>query len=129
MLVVGGAGSIGSELVSQLLRLGASDVAVADSSELGVYQLGQAHEGESRLRLHLVDAKDRTPPARVFAAHRPDVVFHAAAYKQCRSVERSHAAARRAINNVLAMRNCVAEPTSTRVKKFVLISTDKAVDP
>jgi FlaA1/EpsC-like NDP-sugar epimerase len=126
-LVVGGAGSIGSELVNQLLRLGCAGVAVVDASELGLYQLEQRHEGNPRLTLHMLDAKDRVLLERVFAAHRPDVVFHAAAYKHVHLVEQNPVPA--VLNNVAAVRAAADLAHEHGARQFVFVSTDKAVRP
>jgi FlaA1/EpsC-like NDP-sugar epimerase len=130
VLVTGGGGSIGAELCRQIGRLNPERLVIYDASELNVYQI------ERELKTLLPDLKthallgdvcDRARLEQVFAEFRPSLVLHAAAYKHVPMLESQ---ARQAVrNNVLGTRNTAAVATRHGCKTFVLISTDKAVNP
>ncbi len=130
ILVTGGGGSIGSELCRQIARRGPRALIVFELSEHKLYEI----EMELRRRwpgLNLVlilgDVRDEVLVDRVMVTQQPDVIFHAAAYKHVPMLERQVRAA--VANNVLGTR-CVARSASRHgVGRFVLISTDKAVNP
>ncbi len=132
VLITGGGGSIGSELCRQVARLGAASLTILDSCEYNLYRI--AHEisaggPELRLRLRplLGDCGDAVAVERAFAQARPDVVFHAAAYKHVPLLEEQLREAVR--NNVLATETVAAAADRHRCAGLVLISTDKAVNP
>ena len=132
VLITGGGGSIGSELCRQVARLGAASLTILDSCEYNLYRI--AHEisaggPELRLRLRplLGDCGDAVAVERAFAQARPDVVFHAAAYKHVPLLEEQLREAVR--NNVLATEIVAAAADRHRCAGLVLISTDKAVNP
>jgi FlaA1/EpsC-like NDP-sugar epimerase len=128
VLVIGGGGSIGSELVSQLLRLDCQKVVVADSSELNLHEMLQRFRGDStQLEIHLVDAKERNGLAAIFAQSRPQIVFDAAAYKHVDLVESSPAVG--VLNNIASMRNCADLAQEFGCEQFIFVSSDKAVRP
>ncbi len=131
VLVTGGAGSIGSELCRQILALRPERLIVLDQSEFGVFEMQQElaarGDGGSALAFVVADVVDRTATGRVFAEHRPDIVFHAAAYKHVPLLEDlPHEAIR---NNVLGTKTVVDLAVEHGAGRFVLISTDKAVRP
>jgi FlaA1/EpsC-like NDP-sugar epimerase len=130
VLVTGGAGSIGSELCRQLARLGPRRLVVLDQNEFGLYtideQLREAHP-DLDFTISLRDVCDRPAMERLFADERPDVVFHAAAYKHVPMLERQMREAVR--NNVLGARHVAECSVANSVGTVVLISTDKAVNP
>jgi len=130
ILVTGAGGSIGSELCRQIARLEPETLAIFDNSEFNLYniELELAAKYPS-LRLHIVLGDICDPPAvaRVFADSNPHVVFHAAAYKHVPMLE---AKAREAVrNNVLGTQNLALAAAEHHCDTFVLISTDKAVNP
>jgi FlaA1/EpsC-like NDP-sugar epimerase len=130
VLVSGGGGSIGSELVRQIARLEPACVAVLDNGEFNLYSID--HElrqlfPQLKVRRVLADVRDEAAVTRAFAEIRPSVVFHAAAYKHVPMLEDQIREAVR--NNVLGTRNVAMAAVGVEVESFVLISTDKAVNP
>jgi FlaA1/EpsC-like NDP-sugar epimerase len=128
ILVIGGGGSIGSELVSQLLRLDCQKIVVADSSELNLHEMLERFHGDSaQLEIHLMDAKERNSLAALFADSSPQIVFDAAAYKHVDLVESSPAVG--VFNNIASMRNCADLAQEFGCEQFIFVSSDKAVRP
>ncbi len=130
VLVTGAAGSIGSELCRQLAGHAPERVVLFDRHENGMFGL----EAELRTRFPEVqlvpilgDVLLPDQLGTVFAAERPDIVFHAAAYKHVPLAELNVLEAVR--NNVLGTRNVAEAAIAQGVKEFVLVSTDKAVRP
>lgn len=130
VLVTGAAGSIGSELVRQIARFNPRDVVILDREENNLYLFErELVVAFPELRVHTVVADIRFPDRleRVMQAFRPEVVFHAAAYKHVPVMETNPGEA--ILNNVGGTRNLVALAEKYGVKRFVNISTDKAVHP
>ena len=130
VLVTGGGGSIGSELCRQVARLGAQSLTIVEQSEYNLYRIGRELRSdypELLLECVLCDCGDRVAMQEVFGETRPQVVFHAAAYKHVPMLQRQLRAAFR--NNVLGTRTVADLANEFRVGCFVLISTDKAVNP
>ena len=130
VLVTGAGGSIGSELVRQVVQLGAERVILLDSSERNLFEiareLGPLGEGE-RCELCLGDIRDRERLNDIFARFGPNLVFHAAAYKH---VALSEINVRETfLTNVLGTLNVLECATAFKCQRVVSISTDKAVDP
>lgn len=131
VLVSGAGGSIGSELCRQIARFGPARLVLIDSSEFALYQiddeLGGAFPDLAR-RCWASDVRDAARVDEVFAAEQPAVVFHAAAYKHVPLMEHVNAwqAVRTNALGTLTMANLACQHG---VDKFVLISTDKAVNP
>lgn len=131
ILVTGAGGSIGSELCRQLSRFEPACIVLLETSEFALYMIEQWF-GEHRPEVHIVrlagDVKDESRMAQVFAEHRPQVVFHAAAYKHVPLMEVGNAwqAVR---NNVLGTLVVARAARDAGADRFVLISTDKAVNP
>ncbi len=130
VLVTGSAGSIGSEICRQLLKLAPTRLVVLDRSETGQFFL----ERELRrlapdvtIDTVIADTTDRQRLDAVFAEYRPNIVFHAAAYKHVPLMEQHPGEAVK--NIVLATRNLVDVAEQFDVSAFVMISTDKAVNP
>ena len=130
VLVTGGAGSIGSELCRQLARVGVKRLVVLEQNEHGLYQI----ERELREKFPalgfeflLGDVCDRALVEHVFSVWRPQVVFHAAAYKHVPLVERQVREGIR--NNVIGTWVVAAAAAAAGSERMVLISTDKAVRP
>lgn len=124
ILVTGGCGSIGSEIVRQLVGLGPKRVRVLDNNETGQWRLEQTLA--SPLIRHLLgDIRDRARVAR--AMEGVDIVFHAAALKHVPLCEYNPYEA--VHTNVIGTQNVIEAAISMGVKKFIGISTDKAVNP
>lgn len=124
ILVTGGAGSIGREIVKELLNLNPSVVRVLDNSEEGLWELDQEVKDE-RLRFLLGDIRDVDRLRR--AIENVDVVFHAAAVKHVPICEYNPFDAIK--TNVLGTQNIVDVSLDEEVEKMVAISTDKAANP
>ncbi|MGA0586690.1 polysaccharide biosynthesis protein [Dyella sp. KRB-257] len=130
VLVTGGGGSIGAELCRQVARLGAQSLTVVENSEYNLYRIDRelaADYPELILDGVLADCGDRVAMAHAFAEYRPQVVFHAAAYKHVPLLQNQLRTGFR--NNVLATRHVAELAHEHGVECFVLISTDKAVNP
>jgi FlaA1/EpsC-like NDP-sugar epimerase len=127
ILVTGAGGSIGSELCRQIIRFGPRQLVFLEQSEFALYSMEQEFAGQP-VSCVMGDVKDATRMDAVFAEHRPDVVFHAAAYKHVPLMERANAweAVR---NNVQGTLNVARAALACGTREFVLISTDKAVNP
>jgi FlaA1/EpsC-like NDP-sugar epimerase len=130
VLVTGAGGSIGSELSRQIARLAPSALVLVDHAEDNLFAITRELV-EDRHVLHaapvLADCKEEERMREVFAEHRPDVVFHAAAYKHVGLVEANPVEAVR--NNALATRVMARVAGDSGTAVFVLVSTDKAVNP
>lgn len=129
VLVTGGAGSIGRILVKRALELGAEAVLVADLSEFGIFQLDQLIEEEDRDRLtsRIVDVTDRRHMMRLVGEFKPAIIFHAAALKHVPLLEENWEAAIQ--TNIFGTLACAEVAAKCGVPQFLLISSDKAVDP
>ena len=127
VLVTGAAGSIGSELTRMLAGLAPRRLVLVDNNESGLFDIAE----ELRMNLSidirevLLSIADREPLLQLFADERPDLVFHAAAYKHVPMLEAYPAQA--VITNVIGTHNTLQCAEAAGVKRFVLISTDKAV--
>jgi FlaA1/EpsC-like NDP-sugar epimerase len=131
VMVTGAGGSIGSELCRQLARFAPQRLILFEQSEFALYTLDQwfaSHLPEVSITSLAGDVKDSARLEEVFSAWRPEAVFHAAAYKHVPLMEVGNAwqAVR---NNVLGTLRLAEAACHHRVARFVLISTDKAVNP
>src|SRR3954465_15034002 len=130
VLVTGAGGSIGSELCRQISRVGPKRLVLLDNAENSLFEIRRELEHDrhfTRTAAVLADIKDATRMREIFDEHRPAVVFHAAAYKHVPLMEENPVEAVR--NNAVATRIVSAAAGETGVKRFVLVSTDKAVSP
>jgi FlaA1/EpsC-like NDP-sugar epimerase len=130
VLVTGAAGSIGSELCRQIALLGPRMLVVLDNNETGLFDLerGLIENGlRSPYRMVLGDITDMAKLERVFADVRPQVIFHAAAYKHVPILEAHPEEA--IFVNVQGTLNLCSVAAESKVERFVFISTDKAVHP
>lgn len=130
VIVTGAAGSIGSEICRQVLEYRPARLVLLDHSENGLFFLEREltpWRGETELIPCLAGIKDAARLRSVFGGYRPDVVFHAAAHKHVPLVEANPGEAVK--NNVLGTRTVADEAVRCRARAFVLISTDKAVNP
>jgi FlaA1/EpsC-like NDP-sugar epimerase len=130
VLVTGAGGSIGSELVRQIAGAGPRRLILADNSEFNLYQIEmdllERYPG-LRFSRHLVDVTDTPAVTALFRDQRPGIVFHAAAYKHVPMLEDQVRAAVR--NNVRGTQIVAEAAAAWSCERFVLISTDKAVNP
>ncbi len=128
VLVTGGGGSIGGELVRQILRYGPAEVVILDHAELALFEMErELARPPVPVRTVLADVRDRRRIAGLFAALRPELVFHAAALKHVPIVERNPREG--VLTNVVGTRNVADAAVACGALGMVLISTDKAVNP
>lgn len=130
VLITGAGGSIGSELCRQVAQQAPKMLILLDQAETPLYAIDLKLRGKyPQLELHpvIVDVRDRNRLERVFGLYQPEVVFHAAAYKHVPMMEDNPEEA--ILNNVLGMCNLIWVAERHEVDRFVLISTDKAVNP
>ena len=130
VLVTGAGGSIGSELCRQLITLGPKRLILVDHAENNLFEIDRelVHERDfASVVPVLADVKNRARIKRVFDDYKPGVVFHAAAYKHVPLIEANPLEAIR--NNVIATRVAAEVAQQAGTAAFVLVSTDKAVDP
>ena len=131
VLISGGGGSIGSELCRQIAKIGPKRLVVLDVYENGAYDVQQElkikHGKDLDLCVEIVTITDKGQLERVFRTHRPDVVIHAAAHKHVPLMEDNCCEAEK--NNVFGTRKLVDVAESCGCRKFIMVSTDKAVNP
>jgi len=131
LLVTGAGGSIGGELCRQLARFNPESIILVENNEFALYMIDSWFK-EHQPHVHVLaltgDVKDSSRMRQIFAEHRPQVVFHAAAYKHVPMMEVGNAwqALR---NNVLGTYVVAEQAMRHHAERFVLISTDKAVNP
>ncbi|HEY3313991.1 MAG TPA: nucleoside-diphosphate sugar epimerase/dehydratase [Bacillota bacterium] len=130
VLVTGASGSIGSELCRQVAGLAPRLLVLLSNEENGLYELElelrRSLPGQA-MAVVVADIRDRAKMARVFNDLRPDVVFHAAAHKHVPLMELEPDEAVK--TNIAGTRNVAELAVACKVKRFVFISTDKAVNP
>ena len=131
VLITGAGGSIGSELCRQVARFAPRRLVLVELSEFNLYsieqELTERFAGIELVRL-IGDVKDLQHLRHIFSVWRPQVVFHAAAYKHVPLME-DHNAAAALRNNTLGTYHAALAAAEVGVERFVLISTDKAVNP
>ena len=131
ILITGGGGSIGSELARQIAGCGPSRLVLLDVYENGVYDIQQElvsrYGKRLNLRVEIASVCDRGKMEKIFADHTPDIVLHAAAHKHVPLMERNVCEA--VSNNVFGTLNVVELCEKYNVGRFIMISTDKAVNP
>jgi len=136
VLVTGGGGSIGGELCRQIWRCNPAELIIMGHGENSIFNIFnelRVEQDEPGLSTHrslqpvIADIRSSQRLRVVFARYRPQVVFHAAAHKHVPLMERNPAEA--ITNNVLGTRNVLRAALTADVERFVMISTDKAVNP
>lgn len=128
--MTGAAGSIGSELVRQLIQYRPSLIILCDKAETPMHDFHleiQERYKTANVKAYLGDITDRQRMEHLFEVYNPQIVFHAAAYKHVPLMEDNPSIA--VINNVLGTRILAELAVANDVEKFVMISTDKAVNP
>ena len=131
VFVTGAGGSIGSELCRQIIEFGPRTLVMFELSELALYKMEQelaSKFSEISLVFLIGDVRDAARLEQVFSEYEPAVVFHAAAYKHVPLLEH-HNTWQAIRNNVLGTWSVATAAQRHNVKKFILISTDKAVNP
>ncbi|HIC73243.1 MAG TPA: polysaccharide biosynthesis protein, partial [Alphaproteobacteria bacterium] len=130
VLITGAGGSIGSELCRQVVQLNPASLILLEQNEFNLYTIAQEIDSmqcDIPLHARLGDVCDETGVRLVFAEYEPDIVFHAAAYKHVPSLQGQ---LREAVRNNLVGTEVMARVScESGCKQFVLISTDKAVNP
>lgn len=131
VLVTGGGGSIGSELCRQIVRFGPKQLIVLDIYENNAYDIQQElrlkYGAALDLRVEIASVRDKERIYSIFETLRPEIVFHAAAHKHVPLMENNPAEAIK--NNVFGTYHVVRAAERFGAEKFVMISTDKAVNP
>ena len=131
VLVTGGGGSIGSELCRQIAKCSPKKLVIIDIYENNAYDIQQElirkYGSSLDLDVEIASVRDRVRMEHLFDFYRPDIVFHAAAHKHVPLMERSATEAIK--NNVLGTYNTADMAEKYGVEKFILVSTDKAVNP
>ena len=131
VMVTGGGGSIGSELCRQIWAYGAKRLVIVDVYENSTYNIQQEllrkYGRDIDLFAEIVSITDKGELEKVFMQHKPDLIFHAAAHKHVPLMESEPVEAVK--NNVFGTLNVVELAAKYKVKKFIMISTDKAVNP
>lgn len=129
ILISGAAGSIGSEIVRQLTNFPV-ELILLDAAETPLYNIENELEDKYpnvHKNIIIASVTDKNVLKEVFAKYKPQIVFHAAAYKHVPMMERSPYEA--AYNNIIGTKNIADTALETGVEKFIMISTDKAVNP
>ena len=130
VLITGACGSIGSEIVRQVAQYGASKIILFDQAETPMHDVGlemKKYHPDADVELFMGDVRDRDRLEEAFSKFRPCYVFHAAAYKHVPMMEINPTEA--ILANVMGTRNVADLALKYDVYKFVMISTDKAVNP
>jgi FlaA1/EpsC-like NDP-sugar epimerase len=131
VMITGAGGSIGSELCRQVARFGPRRLVLFEQNEFALYNIEQEFAGRQP-QVPVVsaagDVKDAARVEQVIRAHSPSVIFHAAAYKHVPLMENENAW-QAVLNNVAGTHTTARAALACGVEKFVLISTDKAVNP
>lgn len=132
ILVSGGGGSIGSEICRQIMEMKVKKLIILDMYENTTYELKNELNNKFKDKINeieviIMSVLDRSRLKRIFNLYKPDIVFHAAAYKHVPLMEKSPAEAIK--NNIFGTLNVASLSNEFNVEKFILISTDKAVNP
>ena len=131
ILITGGGGSIGSELCRQLAKMGPKKIIILDIYENGAYDVQQelkiAYGSVIDLQIEICSITNRKALRKVFETYHPDIVINAAAHKHVPLME--HNCVEAVCNNVFGTRNLVELCEELHVPRFMMVSTDKAVNP
>ena len=125
ILITGGAGSIGTEITKQIAKSNPKKIIILDHSEFNIYRISKVIE-KSKIKLILGDIKDLSLVKDIIDKYKIDYIFHAAAYKHVKFLEKNIYSAVK--NNIIGTYNLLKAIKGKQIK-FVFISTDKAVNP
>ena len=130
VMVTGAGGSIGSELCRQIIKYNPAHLLLCDRYENSTYEIDlalRAEERETTITTTIGDIQDRVFLEQLFARHAPQIIFHAAAYKHVPLMEANAVEAVK--NNIFGTKNLLDTASRHCAENFILISTDKAVNP
>lgn len=130
IFITGAAGSIGSEITRQVLKYEPKEVTILDINENDTYFLElfiREKYPEIKLNVEIASIRDKVKIDYLFDKYKPEIVFHAAAHKHVPLMERNPEEAIK--NNVFGTKNLIEASIENNIEKFILISTDKAVNP
>jgi FlaA1/EpsC-like NDP-sugar epimerase len=130
VLITGAAGSIGSEIVWQVLEFNPKKLIIVDQAETPLHHISlEIEKSQKKVKVITIisDIRNKSSLEKVFEEYQPDVIFHAAAYKHVPLMESNPCQA--IYTNVLGTKNVADLAVQFGVKKFVMVSTDKAVNP
>lgn len=130
ILITGAAGSIGSEMARQILNFNPSKIILLDQAESPLYELEmELHEKfpDSSFEVVIGDIRNKERLANVFRTFKPHLVYHAAAYKHVPMMENNPSES--ILTNIFGTKNVADLSVEYSVQKFVMVSTDKAVNP
>lgn len=127
VLITGAGGSIGAELAKQVANFNPAKLLLLDNNENGIYYLDIELKGKTKVLPIIADIKDKQKIDLVFQEFKPEIVFHAAAHKHIPLMELFPEEAVK--NNLTGTKNLVDAAKQNGTKKFVFISSDKAVKP
>ncbi len=131
ILITGGGGSIGSELCRQIARMQPKQLVILDVYENGAYDIQQelkiAYGNKLNLQVEIASVCDRAGLKKIFETYHPDILLHAAAHKHVPLME--HNCCKAVKNNVFGTLNTVELAEQYGVSRFIMVSTDKAVNP
>jgi FlaA1/EpsC-like NDP-sugar epimerase len=127
--ITGAAGSIGSEMVRQVAAYGPERIILIDQAESPLYEIEREIKAKlaGRVIPYLADITNRARISAIFEENKPEIIYHAAAYKHVPLVEGNPSEAIHC--NILGTKNLADLAIEFRIKKFVMVSTDKAVNP
>ncbi|MDO5332230.1 MAG: nucleoside-diphosphate sugar epimerase/dehydratase, partial [Bacillota bacterium] len=131
ILITGGGGSIGSELCRQIAKMEPKQLVIVDIYENGAYDVQQelkiAYKDNLKLNVEIASVCDEQAMDKVFSEYKPDIVIHAAAHKHVPLMEKNICEA--ISNNVFGTNMVVKKTEEYKASKFIMVSTDKAVNP
>lgn len=130
ILVTGAAGSIGSEIIRQIIKFKPAKIILLDNSETSMFKIKEELKlilGQIEVLYYLNSVTDKIIVEKIFSLHKIDIVFHAAAYKHVNMMEENPRTA--IVNNVYGNKLIIDYSIKNDINTFVLISSDKAVNP
>ena len=127
ILVTGGAGSIGSEIINQLKEFKNINIIGIDNSEINLFNAINKFKNYPNVQFYLTDITDKNLLDQFFDKHKIDIIFNAAAFKHVPIFEDNPYSGFK--NNVLGCNNLVQKAIEKNIDKFILVSSDKAVNP
>ena len=130
ILITGAAGSIGSELSRQVAKFEPAKILLLDQDETGIFNISREIEEKFpslKIKSLVVDIQDKVKIEQIFSEFKPEIVFHAAAYKHVPLMEINSEEAVK--NNIFGTKTVAETALKQGIEKFIFISTDKAVNP